>query len=293
MVYLSSIYTKTGDKGDTGLGNGARVAKDDVRVASYGSVDELNAGLGLLLGSATDLDKEQRTLLGTIQNDLFDVGADLCVPQTADEKPGTRLRIQAEHVARLEAAIDRWNESLQPLKSFVLPGGSNASAWCHFARTVCRRAERDVVTLMHAETVNSNVLIYLNRLSDLLFVLRARAIETARTMCSGNRAGRRGLSNYPWGLVGLGTIFGKIAGTERCCRLFRADKPADLQTAHAFAIGVIADGVEVLIEKTGQLLRLLHDFLKLAQGVLQREHCGVMAFAAHRAAQVAKVNDAA
>ncbi len=106
-----------------------------------------------------------------IQNDLFDVGADLCVPPTAEEKPGASLRVQPEQSARLEAAIDLYNASLKPLKSFVLPGGTAAAAWCHLARTVCRRAEREVVTLARAETVNSEVVIYLNRLSDLLFVL--------------------------------------------------------------------------------------------------------------------------
>lgn len=171
MVYLSKIYTKTGDQGDTGLGDGTRVAKDHPRVAAYGSVDELNAILGLLLASATGLDQETRTLLRDIQNDLFDVGADLCVPQAAEEKPGKVLRMQAAQAARLEAAIDRWNLLLQPLRSFVLPGGSPEAAWCHLARTVCRRAERDLVTLTHVENVNPEVLIYLNRLSDLLFVL--------------------------------------------------------------------------------------------------------------------------
>jgi cob(I)alamin adenosyltransferase len=169
MVYLSRIYTKSGDKGDTGLGDGTRVPKDHPRVAAYGSVDELNAVLGLLVShhpQATEIE-----LIRSIQNDLFDVGADLCLPQAADEKPGAHLRVRAEQAERLETAIDRLNANLNPLKSFILPGGQGAAAWCHLARTVCRRAERDVVTLAREETVNPQVVIYLNRLSDLLFVL--------------------------------------------------------------------------------------------------------------------------
>jgi cob(I)alamin adenosyltransferase len=169
MVYLSRIYTKTGDKGDTALGDQTRVPKDHPRVAAYGAVDELNAILGLL--RAQHPEAPETDFLRGIQNDLFDVGADLCVPQPPDEKPGARLRVQPEQAARLEAAIDRLNMPLAPLTSFVLPGGQTSAAWCHLARTVCRRAERDVVTLSHAESVNPEVIIYLNRLSDLLFVL--------------------------------------------------------------------------------------------------------------------------
>lgn len=166
MVYLSRIYTKTGDQGETALGDGARVPKDHPRVAAYGSVDELNAVLGLLLTQLADA-KLVAQLRG-IQNDLFDVGADLCRPPAPSE---TVLRVRPEQAARLEQAIDAANERLQPLRSFVLPGGSPAAAWCHLARTVCRRAERDVVTLARSEAVNPQVIIYLNRLSDLLFVL--------------------------------------------------------------------------------------------------------------------------
>lgn len=169
MVYLSRIYTKTGDQGDTALGDGSRVPKDHPRVAAYGSVDELNAVLGLLSAEGPALAEAE--LLRSIQNDLFDVGADLCVPQPADEAPAQRLRVQPGQAARLEAAIDRLNAGLAPLTSFVLPGGRPTAAWCHLARTVCRRAERDVVRLAHAEPVNPQVIIYLNRLSDLLFVL--------------------------------------------------------------------------------------------------------------------------
>jgi cob(I)alamin adenosyltransferase len=171
MVYLSRIYTKTGDQGETGLGDGSRVAKDDPRVVAYGSVDETNAVLGLLHQHLSP-DGPHAQLVRDLQNDLFDVGGDLCIPSAAAEKPGQSLRVSPEQVQLLEAAIDRLNEGLQPLRSFVLPGGSAAAAWCHLARTVCRRAERDVVTLIrHDPTVNPQVLIYLNRLSDLLFVL--------------------------------------------------------------------------------------------------------------------------
>jgi cob(I)alamin adenosyltransferase len=172
MVYLSRIYTKTGDGGETGLGDGTRVPKDHPRVAAYGSIDELNSVLGLLLQHVDGT--PHADLLRNIQNDLFDAGADLCVPAPSDEQPGNSLRMQSRQPRRLEEAIDRLNERLQPLRSFVLPGGTPAAAWCHLARTVCRRAERDVVTLMRQESVNAQVLIYLNRLSDLLFVL-ARA----------------------------------------------------------------------------------------------------------------------
>jgi cob(I)alamin adenosyltransferase len=178
MVYLSRIYTKTGDAGDTGLGDGVRVPKDHPRVTAYGSVDELNAVLGLLV--AADPNGAETALLRSIQHDLVDVGADLCVPQSADEPPGQRLRLRPEQAVRLEAAIDRLNADLTPLKSFILPGGRPTAAWCHLGRTVCRRAERDVVTLMRSAAVNPAVLIYLNRLSDLLFVLSRVANDGGR-----------------------------------------------------------------------------------------------------------------
>jgi cob(I)alamin adenosyltransferase len=173
MVYLSRIYTRTGDQGETALGDGSRVSKDHPRVAAYGSVDEANCILGLLLAQLR-LDPgrdEIIKLLGDVQNDLFDVGADLCVPLPTDAISDKRLRVRAEQSLRLEAAIDRLNAGQAPLTSFVLPGGSMAAAWCHLARVVCRRAERDVVTLGRAETINPQVVIYLNRLSDLLFVI--------------------------------------------------------------------------------------------------------------------------
>jgi cob(I)alamin adenosyltransferase len=178
MVYLSRIYTKTGDSGETALGDGTRVSKDHPRVAAYGSVDELNAALGLML--AHNPKAAEAELLRSIQNDLFDVGADLCVPAAANEAPGAHLRVRPEQAARLETAIDRLNAELTPLRSFILPGGRPLAAWCHVGRTVCRRAERDVVTLARVEAVNPQVIIYLNRLSDLLFVLARVANDQGR-----------------------------------------------------------------------------------------------------------------
>ena len=178
MVFLSRIYTKSGDQGDTGLGDGTRVPKDHARVAAYGEVDELNAVLGLVVANCPT--SPDAPFLRSIQNDLFDVGADLCVPPAENEEPGKSLRITASQAERLEKAIDRLNEKLEPLRSFVLPGGTPAAAWLHLARTVCRRAERAVVTLMRTEPVNSQVLIYLNRLSDYLFVLARVANDDGR-----------------------------------------------------------------------------------------------------------------
>lgn len=169
MVVLSKIYTKTGDRGDTGLGDGTRVPKTDLRIAAYGTVDELNAivGLAVLSGAPSEL----VTLLQAVQHDLFDVGADLCIPQREDPRGRKALRISERYAARLERAIDDFNTRLKPLKSFVLPGGTPGAAWLHLARTVCRRAERDVVALSQRDPINPQVVIYLNRLSDLLFVL--------------------------------------------------------------------------------------------------------------------------
>lgn len=181
MVTLTKIYTRGGDAGETSLGDGSRRPKYDPRVASYGTVDEANAILGLVrlhvdAAAHPDLDG----LLSRIQNDLFDLGADLCTPEDGKRGAGA-LRIVAAQVDRLETEIDRYNEPLSDLKSFVLPGGSAASAYLHQARTVVRRAERDVVALAEEETVNSDAVKYLNRLSDLLFVL-------SRT-CNDNGAG--------------------------------------------------------------------------------------------------------
>jgi cob(I)alamin adenosyltransferase len=167
MVFLSRIYTKSGDAGETGLGDGSRVPKDAARVAAFGDVDELNSVLGLVLANCPDC--PESALLRAVQNDLFDVGADLCVPQT--EGASQALRVVAAQYERLEKGIDRLNEGLEPLRSFILPGGTPAAAWLHLARTVCRRAERSVVHLTHESKVNPHAMIYLNRLSDFLFVL--------------------------------------------------------------------------------------------------------------------------
>src|SRR5262245_22403980 len=161
MVFLSRIYTKSGDGGETGLGDGTRVPKDHARVAAYGEVDELNAVIGLVVSTCPDC--PEASFLRNVQNDLFDVGADLCVPPSPQEEAGKALRVTAGQAERLEKAIDRLNENLQPLRSFILPGGTAAAAHLHLARTVCRRAERAVVTLMRDEKVNQQVLVYLNR----------------------------------------------------------------------------------------------------------------------------------
>jgi len=179
MVILSRIYTKTGDDGSTGLGDGTRVAKDHARVEAYGTVDEANAFLGLVR-IALGTDHPHQDLLQVIQNDLFDVGADLCVPLSVDS-PESGLRIQKGQVDRLEKAIDDNNANLKALASFVLPGGTTASAHAHVARTVVRRAERQVVALGRMESLNPQLLIYLNRLSDLLFVL-SRAYNNNGTL---------------------------------------------------------------------------------------------------------------
>lgn len=165
---LDKIYTRTGDEGKTSLGDGSRLPKFHLRIAAYGSIDESNSVIGLANRHVAD--PEVLQLLRHIQNDLFDVGADLCLP----ERPGSDklpLRITEEQVKWLEDQIDRFNAELEPLSSFVLPGGSPASAHLHHARTVTRRAERDVARLFADEPVNAAVLHYINRLSDLLFVL--------------------------------------------------------------------------------------------------------------------------
>ncbi|VTS06318.1 cob(I)yrinic acid a,c-diamide adenosyltransferase [Tuwongella immobilis] len=171
MVYLSRIYTKTGDSGQTSLGDGSRRPKHDGRVAAYGEVDELNSVLGLLLAMVPDY--PEASFITRIQHDLFDLGADLCIPLPdgdAPESPGM-LRIVPEQVTALEQTIDRLNDTLQPLRSFILPGGTPAAAWLHLARTVCRRAERSLTALQEHERINPQALMYLNRLSDLLFVM--------------------------------------------------------------------------------------------------------------------------
>lgn len=169
MVVLNKIYTRTGDAGETALGNGVRVAKHSARVTAYGTVDELNATVGLARLKATD---ESDAALMRIQNDLFDLGADLCRPDMAHDADADYppLRVSDEQVARLETEIDAMNAELQPLRSFILPGGSEMSAALHLCRTVARRAERHAVELTTVEEVNPAAVKYLNRLSDWFFV---------------------------------------------------------------------------------------------------------------------------
>lgn len=175
MVRLTRIYTRGGDKGQTSLGDGSRVPKHALRVAAYGSVDETNAILGLArlhTGAATDdpVLADADAMLARIQNDLFDLGADLCTPE-AENPPYPPLRIIDIQVDRLEGEIDRMNAELAPLNSFILPGGRPAAAWLHQARTVARRAEREMTELALTENVGAPALKYINRLSDHLFVM--------------------------------------------------------------------------------------------------------------------------
>jgi cob(I)alamin adenosyltransferase len=169
MVVLNKIYTKTGDDGETALGNGARVAKHSLRVNSYGTVDEVNATVGLARQHATG---EMDAMLGRIQNDLFDLGADLCTPSMEKdaEAPYPPLRVIDSQVERLEREIDAMNKDLQPLRSFILPGGTPLAAQMHLCRTMARRAERLVVELATMESINPAAVKYLNRLSDWFFV---------------------------------------------------------------------------------------------------------------------------
>ncbi len=158
---LSKIYTRTGDDGTTGLGDGSRTEKDGLRVSAYGTTDELNSIIGMVL--AQPLPEQVRKVLNEIQHHLFDLGGELCIPG--------HQAIQDSHVTWLENALDHFNESLPPLKDFILPGGSQAAATCHLGRTVCRRAERLIVSLKREEEVPPFSMKYLNRLSDLLFVI--------------------------------------------------------------------------------------------------------------------------
>lgn len=174
MVTLNKIYTRTGDAGTTRLASGQEVSKTNARVSAYGAVDELNAILGLARLHSAQNDRID-AMLGRIQNELFDLGADLATPLEPAPK-WEALRIIASQVERLEQEIDRMNESLKPLDSFILPGGSPLSTYLHLGRTVCRRAERDAVVLMETgEKVNPDAVRYLNRLSDHLFVAARRA----------------------------------------------------------------------------------------------------------------------
>lgn len=169
MVYLNRIYTRTGDEGQTGLGNGERVAKTHPRVVAYGAVDELNAVIGVVL--TTSAPGSIAGQLRSIQNDLFDLGADLCVPEPPEPGPEPALRVVEQQVLTLEQWIDEIVAQLKPLESFILPGGSPAAAALHHARTVCRRAEIEVLHLAEYEDLNKHLVTYLNRLSDLLFVM--------------------------------------------------------------------------------------------------------------------------
>jgi len=170
MVRLTRIYTRGGDQGETSLGDGTRVAKDAPRVAAFGTVDEANAAIGLARLHAKG---DALAMLERIQHDLFDLGADLCTPEDGRRAVGA-LRVLGSQVKRLETEIDRMNAELQPLNSFILPGGSAAAAYLHLARTITRRAERLVSALAAEEKVNPEALRYLNRLSDHLFVLSRR-----------------------------------------------------------------------------------------------------------------------
>lgn len=172
MVVLNRIYTRTGDDGTTALGSGERVAKTARRVEAYGTVDETNAAIGLARTLIDDKAGSIQDMLARIQNDLFDLGADLCVPDRGTPAERKSLRIADVQVDRLEAEIDRMNEELKPLRSFVLPGGRPAAAQLHVARTVARRAEREMLRLCSepGETVGAAALKYMNRLSDFLFV---------------------------------------------------------------------------------------------------------------------------
>jgi cob(I)alamin adenosyltransferase len=169
------IYTKTGDKGDTSLFGGQRVPKDAMRIEAYGTVDELNSVLGIALAENTN--EHIADILTSIQNHLFELGADLATPRSAD--PKSIKRVEAKDACSLEKVIDSLESHLKPLRSFVLPGGSPAAARIHFARTVCRRAERAVVRLSRNEDIGESITIYLNRLSDLLFVLARYANHVA------------------------------------------------------------------------------------------------------------------
>jgi len=173
MVYLNRIYTKFGDAGQTQLGNGASVSKTSLRVVAMGDVDELNCQLGVVLShwtASTSTLSRLHSRLSHIQNQLFDLGADLCLPDEHAAEPISKLKILEQDVHQIESWIDDFNESLSPLTSFILPGGSTAAAGLHLARAICRRAERTCWQLHHESPINAQVTIYLNRLSDLLFV---------------------------------------------------------------------------------------------------------------------------
>ena len=176
MVKLNKIYTRTGDDGSTGLADGSRVLKHSLRPQAYGTVDELNASLGLVFLCLDNKKDENvfndiKVLIRGIQNDLFDLGADLSTPISKAKQSYKPLRITDNQIKKIEEKIDEYNDKLKPLNSFILPGGSEAASLIHLSRTIARRAERDVSLLSSEEEINKNSLVYLNRLSDLLFVL--------------------------------------------------------------------------------------------------------------------------
>ena len=176
MVKLNKIYTRTGDDGSTGLADGSRVLKHSLRPQAYGTVDELNASLGLVFLCLDNKKDENvfndiKVLIRGIQNDLFDLGADLSTPISKTKQNYKPLRITENQIKRIEEKIDEYNDELKPLNSFILPGGTEAASLIHLSRTIARRAERDVSLLSSEEEINKNSLVYLNRLSDLLFVL--------------------------------------------------------------------------------------------------------------------------
>lgn len=179
-VTLNRIYTRGGDAGQTSLGRGERVPKHDIRVEAYGTTDEANSVIGLArnaiarAGGSDPRLAEADAMLGRIQNDLFDLGADLCTPEGKTKRDEQALRMVPSQVERLEREIDAMNAELQPLKSFILPGGSEAASWLHLARTVSRRAERCMTHLATEQTINPEAIKYINRLSDHLFVLARR-----------------------------------------------------------------------------------------------------------------------
>ena len=171
MPRITKVYTRTGDQGETSLATGARVAKTSPRIRAFGAVDELNSCLGVAL--ALELEDAIQRALQRIQNELFHLGSDLCVPE-ADKQQMPVPVIEDGHVEPLEQHLDEWSEALPPLQNFILPGGTKAAAALHQARAVCRRAECDVLALAEGEEINARVVVYLNRLSDLLFVAARR-----------------------------------------------------------------------------------------------------------------------
>lgn len=179
MVKLDKIYTKGGDKGMTSLGDGSRLAKQSLRICAIGDVDEANSAIGLACVTAGKPGAHTAEILSRIQNDLFDLGADIATP--GDDPSDGRLRIQQEQVERLEHEIDGVNSSLDPLTSFVLPGGEENAARLHLARAIARRAERSMAALADTEPVNAQALAYINRLSDLLFVMARHANDNGRS----------------------------------------------------------------------------------------------------------------